>query len=79
LALGEVTAEVAGDPELGVGEVGRAVVSFVDFVRVVELAVVLRLPVLMVSCGMSIEITHAEMGTAACLDCGSVDRPIRWR
>src|SRR5437868_4096956 len=50
--------------------------ALVHFVGVVELAVVFRLPVLMVSCGMSIEIAHAEVWTTACLDCGGVDRPI---
>src|SRR5438445_1159217 len=50
--------------------------ALVHFVGVVELAVVFRLPVLMVSCGMSIEIADAEVWTTACLDCGGVDRPI---
>ena len=76
LALGEVAAEVAGEPELGPGQVGRAVVSLVDLVGVVELAIVFSFPALMVSCGMSIEITYAKVWTTARLDCCSVDRPV---
>ena len=80
LALREVSAQVAGYPELRARELRAGVMSLVDFVGVIELAVVFGLPVLVVSCGMSIEIAHAEVGTTACFDGGGIDRPIRrWR
>src|SRR5580658_1402706 len=48
----------------------------VDFVSVVELAKVFRLAVVVMSRGMGVEIAHAEMWTAARLNCGGVDRPV---
>src|SRR5258706_7927679 len=79
LALGEVATQIAGDPELAASETGSAVVTGVDFVGVVELAVVFHFPVVMVSRGMRVEITHAEVWTAACFDCSGVDGPARRR
>jgi hypothetical protein len=74
--MGEVAAEVAVDPELGVGEVSGTVVSFVDFVGVVELAEVRGLAVFVMRCGMRVEIARANMRAAAGFDGGGVDGPV---
>src|SRR5271165_6296152 len=66
-------------PHLGAGEIDVPVMSLVHFVRVVELAEMFCLAVFVVSCRMCVEIAHAEVWTAACLNCGSVDRPVRTR
>jgi len=49
--------------------------AVVDLVDIVELAVMLRLSVIVMRCCMSVEIAHAEMGTATGLDGRCVDRP----
>src|ERR1700683_2962267 len=79
LSLREVATQVPIDPELGPSKINLAVMAVVHFVSVVELAEVLRLSVFVMSCRMGVEIAHAEVRTAAGLDCGCVDRPIRGR
>src|SRR5271165_842714 len=66
-------------PYLGAGEIDIAVMSLVYLVGVVELAEMLSLAVFVVRCRMGVEIAHAEVWTAACLNCSSVDRPVRSR
>src|SRR5947209_18399218 len=78
LALGEIIAQVAIDPELCAGKVGCAVMALVDFVCVVELAVAVGLAMVVVRCRVRVEIAHAELWTAARLNRGGVDRPILW-
>src|ERR1700685_4833795 len=79
LSLREVTTQIPINPELGPSKINVAVVSLVHFVSIVELAEVFRLAVFVMSCRMRVEIAHAEVRTAACLDCGCIDRPIRRR
>ena len=50
--------------------------SLIDFLRVVELAKVFGLATLVVSCWMRVEIAHAEVWTAARLNCSGVNRPV---
>src|SRR5450759_4118138 len=76
LALGEISTQVSSDPELGSGEIGIAVMALIDFISVIELAVVFSLALLVMRGGMRVEIADAEMWTAACLDCGRIDRPV---
>src|ERR1700678_2587099 len=79
LPLGEVATQVPIDPKLGPSKINVAVVSLVHFVSVVELAEVFHLAVFVMSCWMRVEIANAEVRTAAGLDCGCIDRPIRRR
>src|SRR5579859_1715409 len=79
LPLRKISSQIATQPELGPRKVCAAVMPLVHFVRVVELAIVFRLPVFMVSRGMRIEIAYAEVWTTACLDRSRVDRPVRAR
>src|SRR5580692_4721785 len=79
LSLREITAEISIDPELGPRQINVAVVSLIHLVSVVELAEVFHLAVFVMRCRMRVEIAHAEVRTAACLDCGCIDRPIRRR
>src|SRR5580700_5084873 len=77
LPLGEVTTQVPINPELGPSKINVSVVSLVHFVSIIELAEVFRLAVFVMSCRMRVEIAHAEVRTAARLDCGCIDCPIR--
>src|ERR1700683_1597945 len=70
LSLREVTTSVPINPELGACKINVAVVSLVHFVSIVELAEVLHLAVFVMNCRMRVEIAHAEVRTAARLDCG---------
>ena len=76
LALREVAAKIAAEPDLGACEIGVAVMSLIDFVCVVELAKVFGLAILVVSCWMCVEIAHAEVWTAARLNRSGVNRPV---
>jgi hypothetical protein len=76
LTLGKIATQIAGDPELGASEAGVAVVTLVDFVSIVELAVVFHFAVFVVHGRVRVEIAHAEVWTAAGLNRGGVDRPV---
>src|SRR6185369_6569961 len=76
LSLREVSAQIAGDPELGAIERGLAVMSLVDFVSVVEFAVVFGFAMLVVCRRLRIEVAHTEVWTTAGFNRGSIDRPI---
>src|SRR5580700_6887173 len=77
LPLRKVATQIPIDPELGPSKINVAIVSLVHFVSIVELAEVFHLAVFVMSCRMRVEIAHAEVRTAARLDCGCIDRPIR--
>src|SRR6185295_391290 len=86
LALAEVAAEVARDPELRAVELGRAVRSLVHAERVVELAVArrrLRVAVRRTAAGvvgrLRIEVALTEHRAAARFDDGRVEVPRRRR
>ena len=55
LALREVAAQIAAQPHLGAGEIDVAVMSLIDFVRVVELAKVFGVATLVVAAGCALK------------------------
>src|ERR1700722_8532496 len=77
LTLGEIAAQIARNPELGAGKVRCAVMTLVDLVGVVEFAEVFSFAALVVRRRVRVEIAHAEVWTAASLDSGGIDGPVR--
>src|SRR5205085_12037034 len=79
LPLGEIATQIAGEPGLGAGQAGGTIVTLIDFVGIVELAVMFGFAVLVVRSRVRVEIAYAEVRTAAGLNRSGVDRPIRRR
>src|SRR5579859_122971 len=76
LPLGEIAAQIAVNPELGAGEISGPEMPFVDFIGIVELAVVVSLAVVVMRGRMGVEIAHAEVWTTAGFNRGGVDCPV---
>jgi len=64
LALREVAAQITRDPELSAFQADVAVMTMIDLVGIVELAVMLGLSMIVVCGRMSVEVADAEVRTA---------------